>query len=305
MFLATQVLPVCVSCSHCLFLIVTVLCLLTSWACWPTLGKVDKGSKHWTKQSPAFSLCSFSLSLSLTLSPPSFLIDCLLCPPPLPSLSLEVCPSTSGEAELLTDSGSPFTPPSPSLFSRSLSFSLAQSLCMCACCCGSQIAHWGDAGSWLWSELREGHQRGPTIRLIKDTMAASFSTSSPPPHHSFLFWSEFQSLFLKLDCWSDSLITKSFRGDPCSHPLHRPRCSSSTCVSVGEEFTGFGMTEILVSDVNLNSVCERLEQHCCVDQNQHNLSSQPQTPVHKRHSNTGAKLWGRVRSKLLRQKVSG
>ena len=64
------------------------------------------------------------------------------------------------------------------------------------------------------------------------------------------------------------------------------------------------MTEILVSDVNLNSVCERLEQQCCVDQNQHNLSSQPQTPVLKRHSNTGAKLWGRVRSKLLRQKVS-
>ncbi|KAJ4930072.1 hypothetical protein JOQ06_019086 [Pogonophryne albipinna] len=62
------------------------------------------------------------------------------------------------------------------------------------------------------------------------------------------------------------------------------------------------MTEILVSDVNLNSVCERLEKHCCVDQNQHNLSSQPQTPVLKRHSNTGAKLWGRVRSKLLRQK---
>lgn len=65
------------------------------------------------------------------------------------------------------------------------------------------------------------------------------------------------------------------------------------------------MTEILVSDVNLNSVCECLEQHCCVDQNQHNLSSQPQTPVLKRHTNTGAKLWGRVRSKLLRQKVSG
>lgn len=64
------------------------------------------------------------------------------------------------------------------------------------------------------------------------------------------------------------------------------------------------MTEILVADVNLNSVCERLEQHCCVDQNQHNLSSQPQTPVLKRHSNTGAKLWGRVRSKLLKQKVS-
>ncbi|XP_068457559.1 active breakpoint cluster region-related protein isoform X4 [Clinocottus analis] len=69
------------------------------------------------------------------------------------------------------------------------------------------------------------------------------------------------------------------------------------------------MTDFLVSDVNLNSVCERLEQHCCVDQNQQNqqnqqnLSSQPQTPVHKRPSNTGAKLWGRVRSKLLRQKL--
>lgn len=177
MFLATQVLPVCVSCSHCLFLIVTVLCLLTSWACWPTLGKVDKGSKHWTKQSPAFSLCSFSLSLSLTLSPPSFLIDCLLCPPPLPSLSLEVCPSTSGEAELLTDSGSPFTPPSPSLFSRSLSFSLAQSLCMCACCCGSQIAHWGDAGSWLWSELTE---RGISVDLL------SGLSRTPWQHRSLL-----------------------------------------------------------------------------------------------------------------------
>ncbi|PWA23034.1 hypothetical protein CCH79_00002154, partial [Gambusia affinis] len=68
-------------------------------------------------------------------------------------------------------------------------------------------------------------------------------------------------------------------------------------------FGSFGMTEILVSDVNLNSMCERLEQQCCVDQNQHNLSSQPQTPVLKRHSNTGAKLWGRVRSKLLRQKL--
>lgn len=57
------------------------------------------------------------------------------------------------------------------------------------------------------------------------------------------------------------------------------------------------MTEVLVSDVNLNSVCERLEQRCCLDQ------SQPQTPVLRRHTNTGAKLWGRVRSKLLRQKV--
>ena len=54
------------------------------------------------------------------------------------------------------------------------------------------------------------------------------------------------------------------------------------------------MTEIMVPDVNLNSVCERLE-HCCV--------GQQQTPAIKRHTNTGAKLWGRVRSKLLRQKV--
>ncbi|KAI3373476.1 hypothetical protein L3Q82_022080 [Scortum barcoo] len=79
--------------------------------------------------------------------------------------------------------------------------------------------------------------------------------------------------------------------------------SHSASVKEAGAFTGFGMTEILVSDVNLNSVCERLEQHCCVDQNQHNLSSQPQTPVLKRHTNTGAKLWGRVRSKLLRQKL--
>lgn len=64
------------------------------------------------------------------------------------------------------------------------------------------------------------------------------------------------------------------------------------------------MTEILVSDVNLNSVCDRLEQHCCLDQNQQNLSGQAQTPVLTSHNNTGAKLWGRVRSKLLRQKVS-
>lgn len=68
--------------------------------------------------------------------------------------------------------------------------------------------------------------------------------------------------------------------------------------------SGFGMTEILVSDVNLNSVCERLEQHCCLEPLQHRQRSPPQTPVLKRHTNTGAKLWGRVRSKLLRQKVS-
>lgn len=76
------------------------------------------------------------------------------------------------------------------------------------------------------------------------------------------------------------------------------------CVSVKElDPAALGMTEILVSDVNLNSVCEHLEQHCCVDPNQHYQSSAPQTPLLKRHTNTGAKLWGRVRSKLLRQKV--
>lgn len=303
MFLATQVLPVCVSCFHCLFLIVTVLCLLTSWACWPTLGKVDKGSKQWTKQSPAFSLCSFSLSLSPSLPPHfSLTVYCAL----LPSLlSLWRCVHQHLEKQSCSLTAGAHSPPI-SLPLLALSLFLSRSVALYVC-----LLLWNSDRTLrrCWQLTverthREGHQRGPTIRLIKDTMAASFSTS-PPPHHSFLFWSEFQSLFLKLDCWSDSLITKSFRGDPYSHPLRRPRCSSSTCLSVGEEFTGFGMTEILVSDVNLNSVCERLEQHCCVDQNQHNLSSQPQTPVHKRHSNTGAKLWGRVRSKLLRQKVSG
>lgn len=71
------------------------------------------------------------------------------------------------------------------------------------------------------------------------------------------------------------------------------------------------MTEILVSDVNLNTVCERLEQQCCVEDHKQNNQQQlqqqlqqPQTPsAIKRHTNTGAKLWGRVRSKLLRQKV--
>lgn len=53
------------------------------------------------------------------------------------------------------------------------------------------------------------------------------------------------------------------------------------------------MTEIVVTDCNLNSVCERLEERCCVDE----------PPAPKSQSNTGAKLWGRVRSKLLRQKV--
>ncbi|KAK0135200.1 Active breakpoint cluster region-related protein [Merluccius polli] len=84
------------------------------------------------------------------------------------------------------------------------------------------------------------------------------------------------------------------------------------------------MTGILVSDVNLNTVCERLEKHCCLEQSRQRPdgSAQPllpppppaappappqqqqQTPVlGKRLPNTGAKLWGRVRSKLLRQKL--
>lgn len=225
-FLATQVLPVCLSCFHCLFLIVTVLCLLTSWACWPTLGKVDKGSKHWTKQSPAFSLCSFSLSLSPSLPPHfSLTVYCAL----LPSLlSLWRCVHQHLEKQSCSLTAGAHSPPI-SLPLLALSLFLSRSVALYVC-----LLLWKSDRTLrrCWQLTverthREGHQRGPTIRLIKDTMAASFSTS-PPPHHSFLFWSEFQSLFLKLDCWSDSLITKSFRGDPYSHPLHRPRCSSST-----------------------------------------------------------------------------
>ncbi|KAJ3589531.1 hypothetical protein NHX12_010376 [Muraenolepis orangiensis] len=84
------------------------------------------------------------------------------------------------------------------------------------------------------------------------------------------------------------------------------------------------MTDILVSDVNLNTVCERLEKHCCLEQSRQRPDGSPlplllplphpsplpppsqhqQTPVlGKRLPNTGAKLWGRVRSKLLRQKT--
>ncbi|XP_072326253.1 active breakpoint cluster region-related protein [Scyliorhinus torazame] len=42
----------------------------------------------------------------------------------------------------------------------------------------------------------------------------------------------------------------------------------------------------------LDSVCEQLEQTCSLDE-----------PVSKRHSTTGAKLWGRVRNKLLGTKL--
>nr|XP_023688730.1 active breakpoint cluster region-related protein isoform X2 [Paramormyrops kingsleyae] len=55
------------------------------------------------------------------------------------------------------------------------------------------------------------------------------------------------------------------------------------------------MTEVLVSDRSLSSVCECLDR-CCVETG---LADPPS----KRPLNTGAKLWGRVRSKLLRQKL--
>ncbi|XP_030218420.1 active breakpoint cluster region-related protein isoform X5 [Gadus morhua] len=80
------------------------------------------------------------------------------------------------------------------------------------------------------------------------------------------------------------------------------------------------MTDILAPDVNLNTVCERLENHCCLEQSRQRPDGSPQplfpppppptqqqqqqTPVlSKKLPNTGAKLWGRVRSKLLRQKL--
>ncbi|XP_035289119.1 active breakpoint cluster region-related protein isoform X6 [Anguilla anguilla] len=55
------------------------------------------------------------------------------------------------------------------------------------------------------------------------------------------------------------------------------------------------MTDVLVSDGTLTSTCERLER-CCLE------AGRDQPPA-KRQPNTGAKLWGRVRSKLLRQKL--
>lgn len=56
------------------------------------------------------------------------------------------------------------------------------------------------------------------------------------------------------------------------------------------------MTEILVQpDCQLNLACEHLD-HCCLD-------GLEEPPGEKRPPNTGARLWGRVRSKLLRQKV--
>lgn len=57
------------------------------------------------------------------------------------------------------------------------------------------------------------------------------------------------------------------------------------------------MTDILPQpDCSLKAVCEPLER-CCLDR--------LEEPGSKRPPNTGARLWGRVRSKLLRQKVLG
>lgn len=55
------------------------------------------------------------------------------------------------------------------------------------------------------------------------------------------------------------------------------------------------MTDVLPQrDCSLPAVCEPLER-CCL--------GQLEEPGSKRPPNTGARLWGRVRSKLLRQKV--
>lgn len=168
MFLATQVLPVCVSCSHCLFLIVTVLCLLTSWACWPTLGKVDKGSKHWTKQSPAFSLCSFSLALSPSLPPHfSLTVYCAL----LPSLlSLWRCVHQHLEKQSCSLTAWAHSPPHlpPSSRALSLSLSLSGSVCvlavvevrshteeMLAADCGANSQR--GASAWTYYQAYQGH----------------------------------------------------------------------------------------------------------------------------------------------------
>ncbi|MBZ3890774.1 Active breakpoint cluster region-related protein [Sciurus carolinensis] len=56
-----------------------------------------------------------------------------------------------------------------------------------------------------------------------------------------------------------------------------------------------GMTDVLPQpDCSLKAVCEPLER-CCLDQ--------LEEPGSKRGPNTGARLWGRVRSKLLRHKL--
>ncbi|XP_042194307.1 active breakpoint cluster region-related protein isoform X5 [Callorhinchus milii] len=54
------------------------------------------------------------------------------------------------------------------------------------------------------------------------------------------------------------------------------------------------MTEVVVSEGSLQSVCEGLERGCVLGSDR---------PLSKKQANTGARLWGRVRSKLLRQKL--
>lgn len=57
------------------------------------------------------------------------------------------------------------------------------------------------------------------------------------------------------------------------------------------------MTEVLQPDCQLSLACEGLD-HCGLD-------ALEESPEIRRPPNTGARLWGRVRSKLLRQKVPG
>jgi len=89
-----------------------------------------------------------------------------------------------------------------------------------------------------------------------------------------------------------------------SGPLGRPRLpvpgdelapqAGSPVVGPGSAATT-GMTDVLPQpDCSLKAVCEPLER-CCLDP--------LEEPGSKRPPNTGARLWGRVRSKLLRQKV--
>lgn len=121
-----------------------------------------------------------------TLIPQS--VPCSLSPS---LLSLEVCPSTSGETGLLSDNRSSVTPlnPRPPLS---------------VCCSQSQIAQWGDVSSWGWNKLREG--RGITS-FIRDTMAASHIAAC---HYSSSFngniWTPAvgYNFFLPVNSWSRS-----------------------------------------------------------------------------------------------------
>ena len=83
----------------------------------------------------------------------------------------------------------------------------------------------------------------------------------------------------------------------CTLPLHSgtPVPCRSRPRAVGANSRAASMTDVLPQpDCSLKAVCEPLER-CCLDQ--------LEEPGSKRPPNTGARLWGRVRSKLLRQKV--